>query len=157
VADVFRRNLLYPGLVTLGILILSCLITMMVTFISFGTPGADVQTLFAAQAVAAPVALLIVIFDLAMYAKTVGWRNGLRTIWSAAPAWLVLALVLLNSLVLIGELSYLLLIHLTAQAVPWVSHAQLLCMLTCSAAFCALYSRRVAQDGKVPAPVGRWP
>jgi len=152
-----RESLIYIALIALGILILSCLVTVMVTFISFGAPGADMQMLFAAQALATPLALAIVAVDLLSYGRTIGWRDGLLAIWSGIPAWLVLALLLLNSLVLIGEMSYLLLIHLTSEAVPWVSHAQLLCMLSCSAAFCSLYARHTSRSGGPPVSVGRWP
>ena len=106
-----HRFLLNTTLYVLATVIVSCLLTTMVMFISTGSSGSDIHTLLATQTVATPLALTIVIVDLLLYARSGGVGHGLRMIWSGTPAWLILALVVLNSLVIIGELSFLLLVH----------------------------------------------
>ena len=152
-----HRFLLNATLYALATVIVSCLLTTMVMFISTGSSGSDIHTLLATQTVATPLALTIVIVDLLLYARSCGVGHGLRMIWSGITAWLILALVVLNSLVIIGELSFLLLVHLTAQTTSWNDHVPLLCMLTCSLAFAALFVRSAQRSGDAPAAIGRWP
>jgi len=134
---------------------LSCQMTLMFVFIGGGA-GSDAMALLVIQACVAPVALLIFAWQVLRRVMVNGWGNSFRAMWHALPAWLVLALVVLNSLVLIGELSLFLRERLMERSPLWVEHAPLLCVLACSLAFVALFDKSSIARDRSRAPVGRW-
>ncbi|MDX1481391.1 MAG: hypothetical protein R3315_06940 [Woeseiaceae bacterium] len=150
------RGLLYSGLYLLGVLILSCLVTLMIAFMGGSFAGGDLSGLFIIQAAAIPVALLVVAREVAAFVGPNGWRRGLGMLWERVPAWLVLALVLLNSLVLIGELSVLLLQFLLDEPLSWVEQVPLIALLVSSVAFSILYAKAASLYGKATTQIGRW-
>jgi len=139
-----KKFALLSTLFLLGCLMLSCLVTLMVVFTGGSFTGADLTGLFLIQLFAIPVALLILAVEVAAFVRPNGWARGLRLLWTKIPAWLVLALVLLNSLVFIGELSVVLLDHLMDVPVPWTEHVPLVALLSTSLAFAVIYAK-VAQ------------
>ena len=152
-----KKHILFSTLFLLGCLMLSCLVTLMVVFTGGSFTGADLTGLFLIQLFAVPVTTLIVAREIAAFVRPNGWARGLAMLWQKIPAWLVLALVLLNSLVLIGELSVVLLNHLMEEPVPWTEHVPLVALLSTSLAFSVMYAK-VAQlywNGTVT--LGRWP
>lgn len=151
------RQLLYAGLYFMGVLMLSCLVTLMIAFMGGSFEGADLSGLFVIQAAAIPIALLIVVREFAAFVGPNGWRKGLGMLWQRIPAWLVLALVLVNSLVLIGELSVWLLQHLLDQPVSWLEQVPLVALLVSSIAFAILYAKASRLYGQGTTNVGRWP
>ena len=152
-----RRRLLYFGLFLLGAMILSCLVTLMIAFTGGSFAGADLSGLLLLQGAAIPAALLVIALEIAAFVRAGGWRGGLAMLWDRVPAWLVLALVLVNSLVLIGELSVLLLRHLTDEPVSLIEQVPLLALLCSSAAFALLYAKAATMYGGGTSRVGRWP
>jgi hypothetical protein len=143
------------ALLVLGLVILSCQATMMYVFIG-GSGGSDAQALLTAQAWVAPAALLVFLALLLRDVARDGWRGCVRGLWRPLPAWIVLALVVLNLLVFIGELSLFLRARLMAHQALWFEHAPLLCVLGCSLAFVALYGRSSLANDAAHATVGRW-
>jgi len=152
-----RKQLHYLLLIALGAMILGSLITMMITFMGGSFTGTDLRGLLLAQVVSIPIATLVVGYEVAAFVRGNGWGPGFKLLWQKIPAWLVLALVLVNSLVLIGELSVFLLDYLLGEPLPWTEHVPLLALLTCSIAFAVIYAKLAQLYGNGVAEIGRWP
>lgn len=149
--------MLYTWLFLLGLVILSCLVTLMVAMTGGSLTGADLTGLLIIQSASIPLTFLYVAIETATFVRLNGWKLGLGLLWRKIPAWLVLALLLLNSLVFIGELSVLLLDYLMEERLPWSEHVPFVALLFASLAFAVLYAK-VAQlywDGVTR--LGRWP
>ena len=152
-----HRRFLYWVLYLLAVLMLSCLVTLMIAFMGGSFEGADLSGLFVIQAAAIPIALVVIVRETAAFVGPNGWRKGLGMLWQRIPAWLVLALVLVNSLVLIGELSVLLLQYLLDTPVSWIEQVPLVALLVSSIAFAILYAKASRLYGQGTTNVGRWP
>lgn len=152
-----KKLLLMSTLFLLGLIILSSLVTLMVVFTGGSFTGADLTGLFLIQVVSVPAAILILALEILAFVRPNGWKLGLGLLWSKIPAWLVLALLLLNSLVLIGELSVVLLNHLMEESVHWSEHVPLAALLSSSLAFAVIYAKVAQLYWKGTASVGRWP
>ncbi len=152
-----KKLVLFSTLFLLGLIILSSLVTLMVVFTGGSFTGADLTGLFLIQILAVPVATLILGYEIAAFVLPNGWKGGLAMLWAKIPAWLILALVLLNSLVLVGELSVVLLNHLMEESVPWTEHVPLIALLSSSLAFAVIYAKTEQLYGTGTANVGRWP
>jgi len=142
-------------LMALGAAMLSCQMTMMYVFVG-GSGGSDAQALMVMQAWLAPVALLVFAAEFLRRAAKTGWKNTLGEMWHAMPAWVVLALVILNSLVFIGELAFFLRMQLSGQPPAWFEHAPLACVATCSLAFVVLFRKSTLAQTSSGTAVGRW-
>ena len=147
----------YLALFILAFVVLSSLVTMMIVFTGGSLEGADVRGLLLTQLAAVPVGLGILALELSSFVRLNGWRDGVRLLWQKIPAWLVLAFVLVNSLVLVGELSVLLLDYLMQGSPAWTDHVPLLAMLSSSAAFSVLYAKTAQLYGNGVKSLGRWP
>ena len=141
-------------LVGFAIAIATCSISIMYIFMRGDAGGGDMQVLLQIQAAAIPAALMTFFIELFNGARANG--NPLKAIWRATPAWVVLALLLFNFLVLIGELALFLRAHLTDRQVHWFEHTPLLCVVTCSLAICALYARAYPAENVGSPTVKRW-
>ena len=142
------------AMIVLALTIASCTVSMMYIFISGKPGGGDMQTLLLAQTLAIAPAILVVIANQLFQLRD--GKHGLGNIWRAIPAWLVLALLLPNLLVVIGELSLFLRARLTNGPVHWFEHAPLVCTFACSLALAALYARSYPPGDENAAGVGRW-
>ncbi len=141
-----------PLLVAFAIAIASCAISIMYVFISGDGGGGDMQVLLQVQAAAIPLALIVFVTELAIQDS----GSRLAAVWRAIPAWLVLALLLFNLLVAIGELSLFLRARLTEHPIRWFEHAPLLCVVSCSLAVSALYARAYPAANGAASAVKRW-
>ena len=151
------KQIHYLALFALGFIVLSSLVTMMIVFTGGRLDGADVAGLLYTQLVSVPIAVGILAIEVGAFVRLNGWRRGLRLLWEKVPAWLVLAFVLVNSLVLVGELSVLLLDYLMQGSPAWTDHVPLLAMLSASSAFCVLYGKTAQLYGNGVEALGRWP
>ncbi len=147
----------YLALFILAFVVLSSLVTMMIVFTGGSLEGADVRGLLLTQLAAVPICLGILAFEVNSFVRLNGWGNGFRLLWQKIPAWLVLAFVLVNSLVLVGELSVLLLDYLMQGSPAWTDHVPLLAMLSSSSAFSVLYAKTAQLYGSGVKSLGRWP
>jgi hypothetical protein len=152
-----RKYSFYALLSLLSLVILSCLLTLMVIFMGGSFTGADLNGLLLVQTAAIPVTLLFVAAEIRGFVRLNGWRVGLALLWRKIPAWLVLALVLLNSLVFVGELSVLLIDYLMDEPLPWTDHVPLLSLLCSSLAFTVLYAKVAQLYWNGVTRLGRWP
>ncbi len=151
------KQLHYLTLFALAFVILSSLVTMMIIFTGGSLDGADVRGLLLTQLVSVPMALGLLALEINAFVRLNGWRDGLKLLWQKIPAWLVLAFILVNSLVFIGELSVLLLDYLMQGSGSWTDHVPLLAMLSSSAAFSVIYGKTAQLYGNGVKSVGRWP
>lgn len=143
-------------LIAFAITAFSCTISMMHVFMSGAVASDDVRALISLQTIAAPIALLVFAVDLALRARDGGVKVALAQIWNATPAWAVMAILLLNLLVLIGELALVIRVRLSGEPAFWFEHAPLACALTCSLAFCAIYARAYPSSAGSSAAIKRW-
>lgn len=121
-----------------AVLTASSLISMMGVFM--GSTSPDLRALLFVQAVAAALAVVIIAASIGVFVTGFGLAQGLRELWSRLPAWLIFMFVSVNSLVLAGELSYLLIHILTDRLTPWIHHVPLAAGLFGSLAFCLVYA-----------------
>lgn len=152
-----RKLLLYALLTVFGIMIPGCLLTMMIVFTGGSFTGTDLTGLLWMQAMVIPIAVALIAHEVAAFVRLNGWRTGLMMLWQKIPAWLVLALLLLNSLVFLGEFSVLLLNYLTGETSPWSEHVPLMSLLSCSVAFAILYGKTAQLYWNGIRRLGRWP
>ncbi len=129
---------------------------MMYVFMRGDAGGGDVNALLNAQLAFTAIALLALVIDLSISAIKEGLGTSLRRIWKAIPGWAVLALLLTNLLVGIGELALYLRFRLGGSTVEWYEHTPLVCALTCSLLFCSLYARANPSAAEGSSSLRRW-
>lgn len=126
-----------PLLAVFSILILLSLIGLMSVFNA--SPQRDViELLKILSALLIPCTLLI-LFPIICQARTDGLASTLKNFWRQCPNWLKFAWVLLNSLVLSGELAFLLVKTYSQQNSSWLDHAPLISCLAATTAFVVWY------------------
>ena len=140
-------------MIALAAVTLSCTISMMYVFMSGDAGGSDVRALITLQTIAVPIALIIFFAELINRSRKTGLGKAFAGIWNSTPASVVVAVLLINLLVVIGELALLLRVRLSGEPALWFEHAPLVCALSCSLAFCALYARANPNDSR---GVTRW-
>ena len=116
----------------------SSLVSMIGVFI--GSTNPHLQTLLAAQAMALYPAALVFVLAMGVFVLAFGFLAAWRQVWIRLPGWLLFAFVSVNSLVLAGELSYLLIHGLTERVTHAADHVPLMSGLLGSLACCAVYA-----------------
>ena len=144
-------------LTVLAIIVLGCLISLMAVFMGGGQAGTDLHSLLIIQLATIPITLLISLYVLSRYAAKNGLRDGLRSLWSDLPQWLVFIFLMLNSLALFGEVALFIALSALARDISWQEHVPLVCLLSTSLAFCLVYARRRSGEAEKPSLSGRWP
>ena len=151
-----KQELLRITATVMGIASTMSLISMMALFVGGGQTGTDLRALMFLQIGLAPIALVIALINLVWFARDNGWTAGIRRMWCATPQWLVFIFLLLNSLVLFGEIAFVIVVFAAEGMVLWHEHAPLICMLMSTAAYITIYARLHAYPGSLPALSGRW-
>ncbi len=152
-----RERIVRIALVALAVMMLSCLVSMMAVFMVDNRSGGDLNDLLFAQAAAIPIASVVFAISLSGFVRDRGWQRGFRQLWDSTPPWLVFVLASLISLVGIGELSFYLIRSISEQNASFLEHVPLLCLLSCTAAFTALFATLNPFDETRERPIGRWP
>lgn len=80
----------------------------------------------------------------------------LNRLYSAIPQWLIFSAVILNLLVVSGEIALVTVAMATDEKVSWTSHVPLASMMTSSLAFCVLFGKVRLISGRAKALSGRW-
>jgi hypothetical protein len=154
--DQLKRSITNITLIVLAIASLTCLISLMALFMGGGQQGRDLSGLMFLQAGLVPLAFAIALFSAYQFVRVDGCKDGLRTFWQATPQWLVFIFLMLNSLVLFGEIAFVIVMRATDEIVHWQSHVPLVCMFVCSTAYLILHARANSYPGSPPALSGRW-
>ena len=120
-----------------AVMLASSIVSMMAAFV--GSRGADFQDLLKLQAVLVPISIAVLAWGFALLIRQYGYRYGMRKFWSVLPGWLVFAVLAVNSLVLVAELSFVLIQYHTGALRPWQEHLPAATALSSSLAFAACY------------------
>jgi len=151
-----RELLPYIVLAALGVIIATCLVSLMVVFMGGPEGASDFRSLLALQLAAIPLALIATLVSLAIVATREGPGPAITLIWRALPQWMLLGFLVLNALCLFGEVSLLIVALATEAAVPWQQHVPLIAMFCCSIAFLIVYAHSRLNRTREPAMSGRW-
>ena len=143
-------------LTVLALVSISCLVSLMAIFIGGGQGGTDLRGLIYLQASLIPIASGISVICVYGFIRHQGMADGLRAMWRAIPQWQVFIFLLLNSLVLSGEVAFVIVMRATEKVITWHQHIPLVCMLACSSAYVVLYARANSYPGSPAAMSGRW-
>lgn len=144
------------SIVTMNLVVLSCLVSTMALFMGGGQTGTDLESLMYLQIASVPVALVaILLVRFVADARTSG-SIEFGELYKAIPQWMIFGLLILNSLVASGEAALLVVVRTMKEDVPWTAHAPLVSMFTCSIAVCMLYGRAQILAGRATALSGRW-
>lgn len=154
--NTMKQEVFRIALTVLALVLLSCLVSIMAVFMGGGQAGTDLHSLLALQIAVIPVAFMTVVVCVYLAVHKDGWKPGLSRFWDAIPQWLVFILFLLTLLGICGEVALVVKARLTESPGSWHEHVPLVCMLFCSAAFLALYSRMQTASGRTTAMSGRW-
>lgn len=123
-----------------SIMVTSCLISMMVIFISGIEPG--IVGLLNMQLLTSLLAVPICIAYAAMLMRRFGIIECWRKVWDVLPGWLVFAFVSINSLVLSGAVSLMFAESIGFVTVESGQHIPLVCALANSVVVCLLHAWR---------------
>lgn len=150
------RVFIHAGLYSLAVLIALCLVTLMHSFMGGRADNPDIVAVNNLQVGGSLLSVLLIVAALVFFSREKGLRHGIRRIWDHTPGWLVFALLVLNSLVFIGELSYVLISDAIDPTSDRADHLSLICLLSASLAFLTLFAAQHAMDGKPAYSKARW-
>ena len=150
-------TLLNGTIIIMLMVITSCLISTMIVFLGGGQQGTDMHSLTLIQIASVPIAFVAILGSVFLCSSGDQNANIIKRLYAAVPQWMVFGFLLLNSLVVAGEVALRIVSRMTEQTVSWTSHAPLMSMLRCSLAVCVLYACTGLLSGRPPALSGRWP
>lgn len=150
------RTSVHIGLYFLAVLIMLCLVTLMHSFMGGRADNPDIVAVNNLQIGGALMSAVLIAVSLVFFARGEGLRRGLHRIWEHTPGWLVFALLVLNSLVFIGELSYVLIADALDPTSDRTDHLSLICMALASLAFLTLFAAQHHLNGEPAYSKERW-
>jgi len=128
----------------------------MISFMGGSGANPDVATLQMMQVGGSSISAMLILVSVGLFSRGGGLIEGLRTLWSHVPGWLIFVLILLNSLGFIGELAFVLIAGAFDGTGSRVDHLSLVCLLASSLAFAALFALGHWLDGREPYSRERW-
>lgn len=134
----------------------SCLVSLMYAFMGGSATNADFATLNAVQRFGIALSIAVMLYCLVSVSRGRSVRDTYVTVWQHIPGWLVFVILLLGSLVFIGELSYALLIRAELVRSDWENHVALLCLLSTSLAYGLVFAVLHQRAGHLPYSKARW-
>lgn len=124
--------------IAFAVLLGSSLLSMMAVF--SGSTGDDLRDLLSLQTAAIPVAVIATAWSYALIARRRRKAGTLRTLWAELPGWLVLAIAVMLSLVVVAELAFVLVGSYTGELRPWAEHVPVATAFTSALALAACYA-----------------
>ncbi len=152
----YAQTILNVSIVTMSLVVLSCLVSTMALFMGGGQSGADLRSLMHLQIASVPIALAAISFARIVPDERTSSGIAFAKLHKAVPQWMIFGLLILNCLVASGEAALLVVVATMKEDVVWTAHAPLVSMFTCSFAVCALYGRAQILAGRAAAFSGRW-
>ncbi|MEM8685111.1 MAG: hypothetical protein AAGA33_09150 [Pseudomonadota bacterium] len=140
----------------LALLVVTCLLSTMHSFMGGSRTDVDFVALNTLQRYGIGFSMLLIVLSVLVFATFRGVRPGLSVAWQHVPGWLLFASGMLIFLALVGELSYFLMRDSALLATEWINHAALLCMMSSSVAACFVYAVIHAASGAAPYLKERW-
>lgn len=149
-------NELIKGLLfVFACVIATCLVSTMVLFMGGGQQGADLKVLMHLQTASVPLGFATVAFLIFM-ADGDSPAGRIRKIYAATPQWLIFGAIVLNLVVISGELALIIVSRAIDGEIAWTSHVPLISMMSSSFAFCALVGKNRLLSGHTQSLSGRW-
>ena len=152
----FTDSALRVVCIALAIIGGSCLISLMYAFMGGSAASADFAALNVLQGFGIGLSVLAILFCIGSVSRGLSARETYQTLWQHIPGWLVFVIVLLASLVFIGELSYALLLRAELAQSEWENHVALLCLLSSSIAYGLVFALLHRRAGLSPYSKQRW-
>tara|TARA_R110002096_G_scaffold124052_4_gene268301 strand:- start:423 stop:887 length:465 start_codon:yes stop_codon:yes gene_type:complete len=143
-------------LIVLALIVVSCLLSTMVTFMGGHRGGADMSALLLMQLASIPVSVFLIAAGLFYIRRDGNWESAFRSLWNTLPQWLLFMFFFLNSLVVIGEIALYIASQVSGWERSWLAHIPLASMLATSAAFLTLYAAQHFDNADHRALSGRW-
>ncbi len=103
-----------------AVVLASSIVSMMASFV--GSEGGDLRDLLILQLVVIPFSVLVVLWCAGGLVREFGAAEAPRVFWRHLPGWLLFAVIMADSLVLIAELSFIVLQYHTGNPRPWLEH-----------------------------------
>ncbi len=120
-----------------AVILASSFVSMMGSFL--GSAGSDLRDLLLLQLAAIPLALVAVLWCATELFREFGTAESLRMFWRQLPGWLLFAVIMALSLVMIAELSFVVLQYYTSDPRPWLEHIPAVTALASSLALACCY------------------
>lgn len=149
------KELIKGLLFVFACVIATCLVSTMVLFMGGGQQGADLEVLMHLQAAFVPLGLATVAF-LILAVRGDSPAGRVKKIYAATPQWLIFGTIVLNLVVISGELALIVVSRAIDGEIAWTSHVPLISMMTSSFAFCALTGQNRLLSGHTQSLSGRW-
>lgn len=141
-------------LIVLMMLTLSSLVSIMYTFVGGAAGSMDAAELNNLQILGIVIAGAVIAASLVYFFRHSD--TPLTALWNNAPGWLMFIILILNLLVLAGEVSYLLIFARDTAVGSWQNHVALICLALASTGFGTLFAWRNAYSGRPPFDKSRW-
>lgn len=143
-------------LASLALLIVTCLVSLMHSFMRGSAPANDFAELYTLQSVGIAFSLAAALASLLYFSADTNLAEGLRRLWANLPGWLIFGIFVINLLVFVGELSYFIIFMGGTMLDEWSNHVALLCLTFSSLAYGMVYAARNASDGRPRFDKSRW-
>ena len=140
----------------LATMVLTSLVSVMHAFMGGSGRNPDFLQLRSYQVFGIGLSAAVLLYSLVFFSRNGTLSAGLGKAWRHIPGWLVFSAIVLNLLVLVGELSYLLLRNATDLMTEWINHVALVCLGTSSIAFAFMFAVSHAYSGGEPFSKARW-
>ncbi|MGI9330106.1 MAG: hypothetical protein ACR2QB_05265 [Gammaproteobacteria bacterium] len=139
----------------IAVLILSCLVSMMISFMGGKHTSGDGQLLLGVQRAGSVVCLLMAGFAFSVFLRD-GFDGAFARLWQHIPGWLLFACLILNLLALSGVGAYWLVASVLDPDSDSVNYVSLLCLSSASLAYLAVSAAAHFLAGKPPFDKSRW-
>lgn len=103
-----------------AVILASSIVSMMASFV--GSEGGDLRDLLVLQLVVIPFSVVVILWCAGGLVRHFGAAEAPRVFWRHLPGWLLFAVIMADSLVLIAELSFIVLQYHTGEARHWLEH-----------------------------------
>lgn len=146
-------KVLLVGLAFLG---LSCIATLMFSFMGGYAGSPDASALISLQRAGIVLGAVTVVSCVAFSIRQTGLGGSARALWRHMPGWLVFAGGLLVSLTLMGEIAWVVVHYSTTAIAATFNHVSLICLGTSSLAFMVLFATVHRTRGHPEYSKARW-
>lgn len=128
-----------------AVVLASSIVSMMASFV--GSEGGDLRDLLVLQLAAIPFSVVVVLWCAGGLVRQFGAAEAPRVFWRHLPGWLLFAVIMADSLVLIAELSFIVLQFHLGNSRSWLEHIPAATAFWSSLALAVCYvGHRLATD-----------
>ena len=150
------HTLLTVVLAAFGFLMLTCLVSLMHSFMGGNTQANDFSELHQLQSMGIALAIVVGATCLVYFCRGAGLRAGLHRLWLNMPGWLIFGVLVIGLLVFAGELSFFIIFMDGTAIKEWNNHIALACFATSALAYGLAFATQHALAGKPAYDKSRW-